>query len=189
VQRQIDVGLDIPDPQPDLYNPTLSLTMDLQPCSEDRAWSLRSTSSHSLDKLFQSHGNSDLEFHGTMVDVSPRAHQNNQDYHDKTLESCCSLAIKRDSSHLGSFETPSPPKRAMTMSQYRDIVSKPTGSSAEVIEGIGSNNTEPQGPKKGCRRGPLEPEKRQKASKMRGRRACAPCYTSHIAVSGKPRIG
>jgi hypothetical protein len=178
VQRQIAVGFDISDPWLALYNPIQSLAMDLQPSSEVRPWSLRSTSSY---------GNSDLGLHAPIVDFSPLTCQDIQSL-DTYLESDRSLATKRGSSQLNVLETLSPPKRAK-MSAYRDIVSKPAASPTEVIGRIGSSNAESQEPKKGCRHGPLGAEQRQKAYKMRGRRACAPCYTSHIAVSGEPCIG
>jgi hypothetical protein len=182
VQQQIDTGFGIPDSQRAPYNPAQSLEIDTQPCSEDIAWSVLSSSSYRLDELFLSHDNSDLRLHG-MVDLSARTNQN-QSPGDTSVESYCSLATKRDSLSLDSeLEASSPPKKARKMPGYRTLVPKHNVSSTGVPEGPCSNNVARRGFRKGGRREPLKPEKRQKATKMRGVRACAACYISHIEVS------
>jgi hypothetical protein len=160
----------------------------MQLCSEDRPWPLIRASSYGLDEIFGNDGNPNLELDGSMVDVFLQAHQNNQVFGDTPFESRNLLATKRVPSPLGSLETASSRKRPRMTSGFRAIVSKSTTSSAEIIDGLGIDNADPQEPKKGVRRGPLTPETRQKASHMKTRGACAPCYIRHVSVSEKPRI-
>jgi hypothetical protein len=157
--------------------------MGIQPCFEDVAWSAPSPSIYGLDELIQSHGNSDLGLHD-MVDFPPRTHQNHQSLVDRSLESHCFLDNKRDSSPLEShLESLSRAKKPRKMLAYRDIAPKRKDSSENIIVGIGSKNIPRQGLKKGGRRGNLKPEKSKKATKMRGVRACAACFISHVEVS------
>lgn len=183
MQQQIEAGFGIPNSQRAIHKPALSLAMDIQPCFEDVAWSALSPSSYGLDELFQSHGNSDPGIQG-MAEFPPQTNQNDQSLADKSLASHCSLAAKRDSSPIESdLEALSPPTKTRKMPGYRDIVPKHNDSSENIVPGIGSNNVPRRGFKKGGRRGTLKPEKSKKATKMRGVRACAACYISHVEVS------
>jgi len=168
-----------------LHKPLLSLAMDMQPCFEDVALSAPSPSSYGLDEFFQSHCNSDPGLH-VMVDSPPRTHLNNHSLGDTFLESHRSFATKRGSSPLESdLEALSPPKKTRKMPGYRDIVPKINGSAENVIEGINGNNVPQRSFKKGGRREPLKPDKKQKATEMRDIRACASCYISHVEVGRK----
>lgn len=158
--------------------------MDIQPCFGDVA--CPSPSSFGLDELFLNHENAGSALHG-MVDFFPPTHHNNQSHDNKSLESHCSPAAKRGTSPLKSdSEALAPPKKTRKMQAYRDIAPKQNDSSSEnVIAGIATNNVPRRSFKKGGRREPLKPEKSKKATKMRGVRACAACYISHVEVSWK----
>lgn len=185
MQLQIDAGFGAPDSLRAPHKPHLSLAIDMQPCYQDLAWPIPGPSSYGLDELFQSHCDSDLGLFD-ITNLSSRTHQNDESPSDKSVKSYCPLSTKRDSKALDSdFDTLSQFKRPRMMPEYRNIVPKHNNPSAEVIEGVGSSNVVRRGLKKGGMQGPLTPEKRQKATEMRGARACASCYISHIKVSGK----
>jgi hypothetical protein len=157
--------------------------MDIQPCFGDVAWSAPSPSSFGLGELFLNHENADPALHG-IVDFFPPTHHNNQSHDNKSLELHCFLTPKRGSSTLESdLGALAPLKKTRKMQAYRDIVPKQNDSSENIIAGIATNNVPRRGFKKGGRREPLKPEKSKKATKMRGVRACAACYISHVEVS------
>jgi hypothetical protein len=157
----------------------------MQPCYKDLAWSVPSPDSYGLDELFQSYENSGPALHD-IVDLSSQTHQSVGLSGDRSFNSPCPLTSKRDLKALDSVSDSLPsPKKARMIPEYRDIAPKQNNHSAEVVESVGSKNIVRRGIKKGGRQGSLNPEKKQKATEMRGVRACAICYISHVEVRFK----
>lgn len=167
--------------------PTSSI-LNMQPHCPEFPWSPTTAPSHGLDQLFQSDSNSNQGLHGNMVDFPVRAQYNQQSPGDASRTSFSSSDRKRGPSQLEFDPDHLPPStKTRRVQEYRNLFPKPTASSLEaVVEGIDDDHQETQHLKKiGKRKGPLEPEGRQGASKMRELRACAACFISKTRVSSE----